>query len=96
MSRNLRWTRRALSRLDTIGSYIAEKNPKAAQLVVGKIYATAQTLRDHPLQGRSGRVRATRELVLADYPYIIVYRAGDHGIEVLTVMHTSQKWPDRF
>lgn len=42
--------------------------------------------------GRVGRIRGTREAVLSDISYIIAYRvSGD--IEILTIIHTSQRWP---
>jgi plasmid stabilization system protein ParE len=43
--------------------------------------------------GRIGRISGTREAVLQDVPYIIAYRIADKEIAILTVMHTSQKWP---
>jgi len=43
--------------------------------------------------GRVGRVKGTRELVLADIPYIIPYRVVGGEIEILTVMHAAQRWP---
>ncbi|MEF0938616.1 type II toxin-antitoxin system RelE/ParE family toxin [Rhizobium sp. BR 362] len=96
MKLRLVWSRRALSRLDHIGRYIAEKNPDAANRVVQRIVSAVNSLCDFPAQGKVGRIASTRELVLADFPYIIVYRATDETLQVLTVMHTSQRWPARF
>lgn len=42
--------------------------------------------------GRVGRIRGTRETVLSDISYIIAYRVGE-DIEILTIIHTSQRWP---
>lgn len=42
--------------------------------------------------GRPGRVAATREGVLPNFPYIIPYRVKDQWIEILRVFHTSRKW----
>ncbi|EMS96039.1 hypothetical protein H009_19352 [Agrobacterium tumefaciens str. Cherry 2E-2-2] len=42
--------------------------------------------------GRVGRIRGTREAVLPDISYIIAYRVGG-DIEILTIIHTSQRWP---
>lgn len=93
MNLRLRWTARALSRVEYIGSYIAAQNPSAAGSVLARIEAPASLICDHPDKGRAGRVAETRELVLADIPYIIVYRRVGNTIEILTVMHTSQRWP---
>jgi plasmid stabilization system protein ParE len=52
-------------------------------------------LADFPATGRVGRINGTREVVLADIPYIIPYRIGQ-DIEILTVMHAHQRWPSVF
>lgn len=44
--------------------------------------------------GRPGRIKTTRELVLADVLYIIAYRVTDRHVDILTVMHSAQKWPE--
>lgn len=31
---------------------------------------------------------------MADLPYILPYRVTPSSVEVLSVMHTAQKWPD--
>lgn len=92
--RRIRWTKRALRRLDSIGAHIAKDNPEAAARVVSRIVSAVDALADHPASGRAGRIRNTREMVLADIPYIVPYRVSDREVEVLTIMHTSQKWPE--
>ncbi|CCD88382.1 Addiction module toxin, RelE/StbE family [Bradyrhizobium sp. ORS 285] len=92
--RRLRWTRRALNRLDQIGAYIAENNPAAAARVVARIVVGVDSLAEHPAKGRPGRISGTRELVLTDIPYIVAYRVTPGSIEVLTVIHAAQRWPD--
>jgi addiction module RelE/StbE family toxin len=95
-TRRVRWTKRALLRLDSIAAFIHRHNPRAADRVVRRIMAGVDTLTDQPEIRRVGRVKGTRELVLADIPYIIPYRALANEIQVLTVMHASQQWPDKF
>ena len=93
MSRKrIRWTLRALRRLDEIGAYIEQDNPDAAARVVARIVTAVDMLSDLPATGRAGRIKGTREIVLADIPYIIPYRVG-RDIEIITVMHAHQKWP---
>ncbi|MXN47187.1 type II toxin-antitoxin system mRNA interferase toxin, RelE/StbE family [Shinella kummerowiae] len=93
MSRKrIRWTLRALRRLDEIGAYIEQDNPDAAARVVARIVTAVDTLAELPATGRVGRIKGTREVVLADIPYIIPYRVG-RDIEIITVMHAHQKWP---
>lgn len=94
MTLAIRWTRRALGRLDQIGAYIARENPEAAKRVVSRIVTAVDALADRPAMGRPGRIMSTRELVLADIPYIIAYHVTDRHVDVLTVMHSAQQWPE--
>lgn len=90
------WTVPALNRLDEIQTYIAEKSPAAAYRVVRRIYSrTEQTLSANPFAGRRGRREPTREFVLSDLPYIVVYRVGEQ-VDVLDVVHTARDWPESF
>jgi addiction module RelE/StbE family toxin len=91
----VRWTRRALADLDEIQDFIAEDSPRAAYEVARDIAAGADGLADHPHLGRAGRVRGTRELVIAHLPYIVVYRVTDQ-VEVLAVVHMARDWPEQF
>jgi len=70
-NKRIRWTQRALRRLDDIGAYIENDNPDAAARVVARIVTAVDMLRDLPATGRVRRLKGTRELVLADIPYIV-------------------------
>lgn len=87
------WTKRALRRLDEIGGYIAAEDPAAAERVVARIITAVEALAAHPAMARPGRLKGTRELVLSDVSYIIPYRIETARIEILTVLHTAQRWP---
>ena len=50
-------------------------------------------LADHPRLGRPGRVRGTRELVVAGTPYVIAYRIEADAVVILRLLHGKQKWP---
>jgi addiction module RelE/StbE family toxin len=92
--RRIRWTVRALRRLDEIGAYIQNDGPDAAARVVARLVASVDMLAELPAAGRIGRITGTREVVLSDIPYIIAYRVRQ-DIEIITVMHASQKWPKK-
>lgn len=91
----VRWTLAALSQLDAIQDYIAEDNPLAAFETVEKILDQVDLqLPAHPYSGRPGEhFPDTRELVISDAPYIVVYRVRDEVIEILRVRHGAQQWP---
>ena len=92
----LRWTAPALRDLEEIGDYIARDNPAAANGVVTNILDQAEGLTTHPHIGRPGRVPGTRELIIADTPYLVPYRVrGDH-VQILAVLHGARRWPQNF
>jgi toxin ParE1/3/4 len=94
MNRRLKWTKRALRRLESIFAYIAQDSPQAATKVSERIYSITQNLTDYPAMGRVGRINGTRELPLPDMPYIIAYSVTEASVDVITIIHTSQRWPD--
>lgn len=92
----IRWTRRALRRLEQIGEHISNDSPRAAERAVARIINAVATLSEYPEMGRAGRVKGTRELPLADLHYIVAYRTKPSVVEILTIIHTAQKWPEQF
>ena len=94
--RSIRWTRRAVRRLDQIGAHISKDSPSSAARVIARIVSAVDLLAKQPAMGRVGRIAQTRELILADIPYIVAYRVTATHVEVLTVMHAAQKWPQEF
>lgn len=89
----VRWLRKALLNLDQAASYIAQDNPKAAAEFVIRLRDSALMLGEQPNLGRVGRISGTRELVIANLPYILPYRVRDNTVEILRVLHTARKWP---
>ncbi len=90
------WLNEALEDLKSIGDFIAQENANAAYNVLIRIKAAADNLLRHPEIGRPGRVFGTREMVMNDLPYILVYQITDKDIRILAVMHTARKWPQNF
>jgi toxin ParE1/3/4 len=92
----VKWLRRALQNLDHEAGYIAQDNPKAAAEFVLHLRDSALMLGEQPNPGRPGRIPGTRELVVANLPYILPYRVRNDAVEILRVFHTARKWPDSF
>jgi toxin ParE1/3/4 len=92
----VRWLRAALANLEAEAEYIAEDNPAAADRLVQRIFRATDLLARNPAMGRPGRVPGTRELVVADTPYIIPYRVRANAVEILRVFHAARNWPRKF
>ena len=92
----LKWLRTALRNLDEEATFIAADDPKAAQLVVGRILEAVAVLVEQPGIGRPGRVPGTRELVVAKTRYLVPYHVTGKTVEVLRVFHTSRRTPKRW
>ena len=92
MKRSIRWTLRALNRLDEIAAYIAKDNPARAVTFVKELQDKINILKTHQL-GTTGRVPGTKELVLHKN-YLAVYRikskAKNEEVQIITILHAAQ------
>ena len=70
--------------------YIALDNPAVAERVYWEIVRTAEKLPEFPALGRPGRHPETRELSIAELPYLIVYEVSPEKVTILAVFHTSR------
>jgi toxin ParE1/3/4 len=88
------WTSVAVIDLEQISDYIFEKNPRLAATTIRRILESASELKLFPRRGRTGRKEGTRELVLTQLPYLVVYEVGEQSVTVLRVLHGARKWPE--
>jgi toxin ParE1/3/4 len=91
------WSPEAIDDLASLRAFIAADNPAAAQRVVLHILHNVEALlSQHPAIGRPGRVPGTRELVIANTPFIVPYRVQNGTIQILRVYHAARRWPETF
>jgi toxin ParE1/3/4 len=86
------WLEGAVDDLEEIVDYIAARKPAASARVAAALHDAAAHLDSHPRMGRRGRFAGTRELVVARFPFVIVYRVKRDRIEVLRVIHGRRDW----
>ena len=91
--RSLLWTPVARAAREDAIDYVAQDNPVAALEQLDEINRQSSLLGEHPLMGRVGRVRGTRELVIQGTPYILVYRVRGGVVQILHLLHGAQQWP---
>lgn len=89
----LTWTSAARADLRDIHNYIAPENPEAARRLQQIIRERVGHLAAAPMMGRMGRVRDTRELVLAGTPYVVAYRTVPGEVQILRILHGARDWP---
>lgn len=87
------WTRVAQRDLIHLHGYILEHDPAAAKRMAAAILDAVATLTRFPALGRPGRVPGTRELVIADTPFLVPYRIAGGRLEIVAVLHGAQRWP---
>jgi toxin ParE1/3/4 len=90
------WSSEALDDLDSLRAFIGKDSPKAARDMALRIVTSVERLLEpHPEIGRPGRIAGTRELVIANTPYVVPYRIDADVVFVLRVYHSARRWPDR-
>ncbi|HVH82651.1 MAG TPA: type II toxin-antitoxin system RelE/ParE family toxin [Stellaceae bacterium] len=94
-ARKVEYAPRYFRRLEDIYEWIAADNPAAAGRMITRIRAAVERLAIMPGLGRPGRISGTRELVISGTPYIVPYRAKDDIVQIITILHGAQRWPDR-
>lgn len=89
------WSDKALSDLAAIRDYIYRDSPGTARESVLRILRLVENLVEQPGIGRPGRISGTRELVISGSPYMVPYRVKENAIEILSVIHSARKWPEK-
>lgn len=91
----VRWSQTAARDLEAICDHIAVDSLEAAARVARTIYDGCGMLGKFPQLGRASRIRDRRELVIAPFPYIVVYLIAGDAVHLLRIYHGAQDRPDR-
>jgi len=94
--KRVRWTPVALRDLNHAYDYIARERPSAALGIIQHVERALDALVLYPLIGRPGRITGTRELSMANTPFLMAYRVNSRELEILAFMHAARRWPDAF
>jgi len=91
----IEWTEQAARQLDQAHDYIALSNGEdVAARITMQIVTSVEQLAAFPMSGRAGRVPGTRELVIANTPFIAAYAIEQARIVILAIYHGAQRWPE--
>jgi toxin ParE1/3/4 len=88
----IRYTPKALARLDAIYSYIEAHNPRAATAVKARIRRAIDRLARFPYSCRATARPGIRVLPIVRYPYLVFYTVDEAAREVRIprVRHSAQ------
>jgi len=93
---SFRLTPQALADLDNIADFLTENYPHIAPSVEARLWSLFDLLDEFPGIGRPGPRPGVNELPVVNYPYLIIFRPGDDGVEILRVFNTSRSPSTKF
>ena len=90
----IEWTETASKDMDGIADYLLGEGLAfdAVEDYVTRIYNAPQHLATLPGAGKPGRVPNTREWLVKDTPYALIYRVLADRVLILRVMHGSRQF----
>ncbi len=83
--------------LNDASAWIAQDNPDASDALADAVHAAAREIGKHPHVGRARPELARppiRFLVLASFPYILVYNSERRPPLILRVLHGARDLPE--
>jgi toxin ParE1/3/4 len=90
------WAPRANRDIREAYFYIAESNERAADRINSAIVEAGEGLVHFPRRGRRSGLRRSRELIVQNTHYILVYRIARNGdVIIQRVMHMARDRPQR-
>ena len=91
------WTESAAHDLESIADYLLGEGVPFADVeeYVQRIYAAPKHLATLPGAGKPGRLPGTREWLVKDAPYALIYAVRENKIRILRVMHGSRQFSEQ-
>lgn len=90
---DLRWHPDAVADIKAAIDYSRPRWPGTAATLATHILGHVAHLADYPNAGRQGALAGTRELVIPQLPFLIVYEATAESVTFLRVYHQAQRLP---
>jgi plasmid stabilization system protein ParE len=89
------WTESSWEDLDGISDYLLGEGVsfEAVQEYVKRIFKAPENLITLPGAGKPGRMQGTREWLVKDTPYALIYDLPGDKVRILGVMHGSRQFP---
>ena len=93
----IEWTETASEDMDGIADYLLGEGLAfdAVENYIMRLYKAPQHLATLPGAGKPGRVPNTREWLVKDTPYALIYSESANRVQILRVMHGSRQFPEQ-
>ena len=93
----IKWTESAWEDMDGITDYLLGEGMAfdAVEEYVKRIFKAPEFLATLPGAGKPGRMPNTREWLVKNTPYALIYTVRDDKVRILRVMHGSRQFPEQ-
>lgn len=89
----VKWSQRAAFEQESQLDYIALDKPSAADRMAAIIEKNTALLATWPALGKPGKILGTRELIIPQTPFLVVYRVLGTEVEIVRFLHGAQNYP---
>ena len=96
MGLQIEWKKEAENDAIEMLEYVGKDNVISAYALYNEIKIQINQLSDYPKLGKLGRIKGTRELIIADTSYIVAYRIHNNIIQILRILHSARNWNKQF
>ena len=90
---NIFWSPEAVEDLNQALAFAVSEGVDQAPRLVAKLEGVLKVLVAFPASGRPGQISGTREHLISDLPFLIIYRVHDENFEVVRFYHSARQWP---
>ncbi len=89
---DIEWASSARADLERIDDHLTAIDVTLADRVIDAIEGAGAFLREHPVAGAAILSGAARKWRVRGIPYLLLYRATTHKVEILRIRHDREDW----
>jgi toxin ParE1/3/4 len=89
----VRYTETALVEIEELFAYVAERNRRAANLVLDRTWQTIAALADFPELAAKTDMPGVRLRQIGNFPYLVYYTVEGGDVVILHVRHAARPRP---
>ena len=90
----IKWLTPARQDIAALVEWYTHNAPEHLASVAQRIWDASLSLQTLPIRGRAGFVEGTRELLIPQSPYMLVYVIQGSEVVIVRLLHQHQRWPE--